>query len=137
MDGGRNQFSGAICSLKIHQLQYAPTGSYQQTDGVSTLLPEDKLIELYNIGNQTRKPMEVVQLHQTLYGAPIISVTYAAPTTDDKGRETTFNRTFLISLKDVTAMLVAALRPYFHVEPEKLEPLEIDQFAAHSKNSRH
>jgi hypothetical protein len=124
--------------LKIHQLQYAPTGSYQQTDGVSALLPEDKLIELYNLGNQTRKPMEVVQLHQTLYGAPIITVTYAAPTIDDgTGRETTFNRTFLISLKDVTAMLVEALRPYFHVEPEKLEPLEIGKFTVHSKTSRH
>jgi hypothetical protein len=123
--------------LKIQQLQYAPTGSYEQTDGVSALLPEDKLIELYNIGNQTRKPMEVVQLHQTLYGAPIITVTYAAPTTDDKGRETTFNRTFLISLKDITNELVEALRSYFHVDLENLEPLELDKFTVSPhKNSK-
>jgi hypothetical protein len=119
--------------LRVEQFYYGPKPNsglqYEQTSGVSTLLPEDKIIELYNIGDQTRKPIEVVQLHQTYFGPPIISVTFAEPTVDDTGRNTMRNRTFLISLKEITNELLHTLRPLSNLPLEqKLEPLEIDKF---------
>lgn len=115
--------------MKIEQFRYGPKPNsglhYEQTNGVSTLLPEDKIIELYNLGKDTHKPIEIMQLHQTYFGPPVISISFVEPTTDDMGRETTQNHTFLISLKDITNELLSALRPHFR---NGLEPLEIDKF---------
>lgn len=118
--------------MSIEQFRYGPKThiglQFEQTDGVSQLLPEDKIIELYNIGGQTRKPLEIVRLHQTYFGPPVITVTFVQPAMDDNGRDTVTNRTFLISLQDITNMLLTALRPFGQKETEKLEPLEIGEF---------
>lgn len=122
--------------MKIEQFRYNGA-NYEQTDGVSTLLPEDKIIELYNLGKETRKPIEIVQLHQTYFGPPIISISFIEPTLDNNGRQTIENQTFLISLKEITNELLSTLRLHIHNNAEKLEPLEIDKFTiSQSKESR-
>jgi hypothetical protein len=93
---------------------------FEETKGASALLPEDKIIELYNL----HKPTENIQLHQPYCGSPVISITYVEAVMDDKGRETTQNRTFLISLRDLTNDLVPLLRT--HVYDEKVEPLKLE-----------
>lgn len=120
--------------MKIEQFRH-DGANYEQTDGVSALLPEDKIIELYNLNRETRKPIEIVQLHQTYYSAPVISITTVQPTTtkDDTGRETTQTHTFLISLKELTSELVSALRPFFH---GKMEPLEIGNISISTAENR-
>ena len=117
--------------MRIEQFRYNGA-NYEQTKGVSALLPEDKIIELYNLGKETRKPTEIVQLHQTYFGAPVISITFAQPAKDDNGRDTTQNHTFLISLKEVTKQLLYILRFYAYND-EKLETLEIAGFTLSAK----
>ena len=118
--------------MKIEQFWHNGA-NYQQTPNVSNLLPEDKIIELYNWARDTRKPIETVQLHQTYFGPPVISITAVTPS-EIEGRQTTTSRTFLVSLKDVTGELVSALRPFFNAE--NLEVLEVDKLSIHSEKSR-
>jgi hypothetical protein len=110
--------------LKIERMRSDDGTGFRKTNGVSKLLPEYKIIELYNIGNNTRKPITETHLHQPSFGAPVISITYAAPTFDSKGRETTMNHTFLISLRDITVELEKTLIPFFEDKGE-VKPLEL------------
>ena len=123
--------------MKVEQIRYDSNSKplQSQTSGVSTMLPEDKIVDLYTLGRHTRKPLETVQLHQTVYGAPIISLTFASPANDGKGRDSSYNRTFLVSLKDVTASLLEALRPFSQDKIGRLEPLRIGKLTIHHANS--
>ena len=115
--------------MNIEQFSYGPKGNtgltYEQTAAVSTLLPESKIIELYNIGERTRKPIKDIQLHQNLMGEPVISVTYAGPTHDKQGRATTYNHTFLISLKPLTQELSTLLQRRVQELNGSLEPIKL------------
>jgi hypothetical protein len=119
--------------MKIEQFRYGPKDNssmqFEETKGASALLPEDKIIELYNL----HKPTENIQLHQPYCGPPVISISYVEATMDDKGRETTQNRTFLISLRDITNELLVLLRDYVHTE--KVEPLNLE-FSIIAPNSK-
>lgn len=114
--------------MKVERLRSSDGAGFQQTSGVSSLLPESKILELYNIGANTRKPRVETHLHQLGYGSPVISITFAAPAFDSEGRNTTMNSTFLVSLMEVTQHLERALTPFYRDVAETLEPIEIGEF---------
>lgn len=115
--------------MKIEQFRYGPKHNrglyFEQTDGVSTLLPETEIARLYNFGNRATKELRHVEILKIGNNPEIMAITFAGPTADDHGRATTFNHTFLVSVAELAPLLVKALEQFVH-DVDRLEPLKVD-----------
>ena len=113
----------------VHSYYYGPTENggldLNTTRGLSQVVNEDVIRELYSMDGHQKKTVRFSKLYQTLHG-PVIGITRIEPAQAHDKRTTIINKTWFIKLEDVVKDLTRVLDYHFTVKDVKPIELIID-----------